>query len=126
VRAVAGRLGALLERTEQHLAVALLQPRDFNGVVSALKAAGYGGVVERVPTRPLLADIARTVLTERERDVLAALSEGATLGGIASRLTVSQNTVKTQLRSIYRKLGVSNREDAIAVAIDQHLLIERD
>jgi LuxR family maltose regulon positive regulatory protein len=39
---------------------------------------------------------------------------------------VSVNTVKTQLRSIYRKLGVANRDEAIAVALDRHLLAERD
>ncbi|GAA2179541.1 hypothetical protein GCM10009785_06570 [Brooklawnia cerclae] len=53
-------------------------------------------------------------LTERERIVLAELVRSPGAGEIAIALQVSRNTVKTQLRSIYRKLGVSTRSDAIA------------
>jgi LuxR family maltose regulon positive regulatory protein len=45
--------------------------------------------------------------------------------GIAEALFVSQNTVKTQLRSIYRKLGVSSRDEAVREARRQGLLGER-
>lgn len=60
-------------------------------------------------------------LTRRERTVLAHLSRGETTEGIASSLFVSPNTVKTQLRSIYRKLGVTRRDEAVEVARDLHL-----
>lgn len=52
-------------------------------------------------------------LTQRERVVLASLSEEKTLEQIASKLFVTRNTVKSQVRSVYRKLGVSTRADAI-------------
>jgi LuxR family transcriptional regulator of spore coat protein len=39
-----------------------------------------------------------------------------TLEQIASRLFVTRNTVKSQVRSVYRKLGVSTRADAVAWA----------
>lgn len=57
-------------------------------------------------------------LTPRERTVLTALAEhdGATVEELAARLWVSRNTVKSQLRSVYRKLGVSTRADAVAWA----------
>lgn len=55
-------------------------------------------------------------LTRRERVILANLNEDAILETIARRLYVSRNTVKTQVRSIYRKLGVSSRAEAIAKA----------
>ena len=55
-------------------------------------------------------------LTRRERVILANLSEDATLEQIARRLYVTRNTVKTQVRSVYRKLGVSTRAEAIAKA----------
>nr|NLD40610.1 response regulator transcription factor [Actinomycetales bacterium] len=41
---------------------------------------------------------------------------------IAKRLGVSVNTVKSQLRSSYRKLGVSSREEAVTAAIGLGLL----
>ena len=55
-------------------------------------------------------------LTERERVVLAALTRRATLRQIAQQEFISPNTVKTHVRNIYRKLGVSDRERVTAAA----------
>lgn len=55
-------------------------------------------------------------LTRRERVILAELDENTTLEEIASRLFVTRNTVKSQVRSVYRKLGVSNRAEAVECA----------
>lgn len=55
-------------------------------------------------------------LTVREQVVLSNLSEEVTLEQIASKLFVTRNTVKSQVRSVYRKLGVSSRADAVAWA----------
>ena len=55
-------------------------------------------------------------LTPRERAVLERLAAGGTLSEIAEGLHVSPNTLKTQLRSVYRKLGVGDRESALATA----------
>lgn len=55
-------------------------------------------------------------LTRRELVVLGNLSENVTLEEIASKLFVSRNTVKSQVRSLYRKIGVSTRADAVAWA----------
>lgn len=61
-------------------------------------------------------------LTEREARVLSELVIGDQISQIAERLHVSPNTVKSQLRSVYRKLGVSGREEAIRAAADHGLL----
>ena len=55
-------------------------------------------------------------LTTRERVVLAELGEDVTLEDIARRLFVTRNTVKSQGRSVYRKIGVSTRAEAVAWA----------
>lgn len=55
-------------------------------------------------------------LTRRERVVLSNLSEDVTLEQIASKLFVTRNTVKSQVRSLYRKIGVSTRAEAVAWA----------
>jgi DNA-binding NarL/FixJ family response regulator len=52
-------------------------------------------------------------LTRRERVVLSQLSEDVTLEQIATKLFVTRNTVKSQVRSLYRKLGVSTRAEAL-------------
>jgi DNA-binding CsgD family transcriptional regulator len=56
----------------------------------------------------------RPALTRRERVVLAGLmNKEETLEQIAEALFVTRNTVKSQVRSLYRKLGVSNRAAAV-------------
>lgn len=51
-----------------------------------------------------------------ETAVLGLLGSSLSLREIGQELYVSQNTVKTHIRAIYRKLGVSTRHDAIAAA----------
>jgi two-component system, NarL family, response regulator LiaR len=55
-------------------------------------------------------------LTERESELLSLLSTGMTNRELGSHLYVSENTIKTQLRSLYAKLGVRNRAHAAALA----------
>jgi two-component system, NarL family, response regulator LiaR len=55
-------------------------------------------------------------LTERESELLSLLSTGMTNRELGTHLYISENTVKTQLRHLYRKLGVRNRAQAASVA----------
>ena len=55
-------------------------------------------------------------LSARERLVLAQVQRGLTVAAIAAELYISPNTVKTHLRRLYRKLGVSTRDEAIRAA----------
>ena len=68
------------------------------------------------PHHPTRTDRGPVVLTTRERVVLACLEREITLGEIAADLFVTRNTVKSQVRSVYRKLGVRTRADAVARA----------
>jgi DNA-binding CsgD family transcriptional regulator len=60
--------------------------------------------------------VVRPTLSPRERDVLHELARGARYADIAANLFVSENTVKTHVSSLYAKLAVSRRSDALAVA----------
>jgi LuxR family maltose regulon positive regulatory protein len=64
----------------------------------------------------------RVRLTERESTVLRRLVETGSVAEIAGALYVSSNTVKSQLRSLYRKLGVASRDEALLVASEKGLL----
>ncbi|HEX6425155.1 MAG TPA: response regulator transcription factor [Acidimicrobiales bacterium] len=55
-------------------------------------------------------------LTRRESELLAMLGEGVTLRQAAQQLGLSVETVRTHTRNIYRKLDVSDRAAAVAVA----------
>jgi LuxR family maltose regulon positive regulatory protein len=61
-------------------------------------------------------------LSPQEQRVLRLLVAGRTYAEIARELIVSPNTIKTQVSSIYRKLGVSRRAEAAAVSQRLHLL----
>jgi LuxR family transcriptional regulator, maltose regulon positive regulatory protein len=64
----------------------------------------------------------RAVLSERELYVLALLPSMLSLDDIATDLTVSVNTVKSHVRAIYGKLGVSSRRLAVLTAHERGLL----
>ncbi|MFQ4150521.1 response regulator transcription factor [Arthrobacter sp. LAPM80] len=52
-------------------------------------------------------------LTQREAEVLALITQGLSNTEIADRVQLSVNTVKTFIRSCYRRIGVANRSNAI-------------
>ncbi len=64
---------------------------------------------------------ARLGLTQRESEVLALLVAGLSNKAIAARLVVSDDTVKTHLRGVYRKLDVGDRGGAVATALREGL-----
>lgn len=61
-------------------------------------------------------------LTPREREVLSLMVEGLHNAEIAERLVVSYSTIKFYVSSILAKLGVSSRVEAVAVALQHHLV----
>ncbi len=56
-------------------------------------------------------------LTEREREVLLLAAAGMTNRGIGARLSISDRTVQGHLASIYAKLGVGSRTEAVTKAL---------
>ena len=57
-------------------------------------------------------------LTRRERDVLSLLAEGHPNKEIARRLELQEVTVKVHLKGVFRKLGATNRTQAVRIAIE--------
>ncbi|CAM5267930.1 LuxR-family transcriptional regulator OS=Streptomyces glaucescens OX=1907 GN=SGLAU_19380 PE=4 SV=1 [Streptomyces glaucescens] len=70
------------------------------------------------PPEPLVA----AALSGREHDVLERLARMMSTQEIAADLYVSENTVKTHLKSVYRKLAVNRRSDAVRRARDLGLV----
>jgi LuxR family maltose regulon positive regulatory protein len=96
----------------------LLQVDD---VIELIKEINWPPALAAFTTRVL--DVRRerpaamwVALTESERAVLAMLSTQRSITEIAEVLTVSRNTVKTHVRTIYGKLGVHTRRDALTAA----------
>src|SRR3954447_9714986 len=57
-----------------------------------------------------------SALTDREWEVLDLLGAGTTTDGIARELVLSPETVRSHMKNVYRKLGVTSREDAVQAA----------
>jgi DNA-binding NarL/FixJ family response regulator len=60
-------------------------------------------------------------ITERESDVLKAMVDGLNNRAVAEKLFISEDTVKTHVRAIFRKLAVSERSQAVAMALREGL-----
>lgn len=108
-RALQAGAGALLEWTAdaERLAAAVL------GASHGLVAVPAGAVVDprvelTAPPEPL---------TPREREILGLLAAGDSNKTIAARLSISVHTVKYHVSSIFSKLGVTSRTEAVALAL---------
>jgi NarL family two-component system response regulator LiaR len=114
----AGAIGCLLKDV---LAEDLVRAiRQANHGTPVLAAAAAQALVKCVQTRPPLLG---HDLTEREREVLALLTEGCSNGAIAERLVVTPATVKFHVRSIRSKLGTTSRTETAVLAL-QHQLVK--
>ncbi|OBY80781.1 DNA-binding response regulator [Paenibacillus sp. KS1] len=90
----------------------LLQPE----IMERVFAARNRGHDERDPSTE------QTVLSEKERIVLQAIARGYRSKEIAGDMGISERTVKAHLTSIYNKLGVNSRSQAVAVAVERGII----
>jgi LuxR family maltose regulon positive regulatory protein len=85
-------------------------------------AAGMDALAAEVDEMPAEAPSGNSALTAAELRLLPLLSTHLSFREIGERLFVSRNTIKTQAISVYRKLGVSSRSEAIARASELGLV----
>jgi LuxR family maltose regulon positive regulatory protein len=104
---------ASLRSARERLEGAADAGRLHDWLVEAEGAARVAGGVPPATGEPL---------SDREQAVLRMLAGPLSLRDVGAELFVSHNTIKAHARAIYRKLGVSSRRDAIAVAVARELL----
>ncbi len=111
-----GRSGYLKRAMESGALGFLLKDAPASELSSAIRRVMKG---ERV-VDPALAASALSErgnpLTDRERDVLFASADGATIGDVAAKLYLSEGTVRNYLSTAIKKLGVRNRVEAARLA----------
>ena len=104
----------------------LLKDMSRNSLVDTIEAAMRGdtllkpNILQRVlaaqAATPAPKSAIESSLTDRELEVLQAAAQGERNKEIAYRLNISERTVKAHLSSIYNKLGVDSRANAVAIA----------
>ncbi|MGH3750949.1 MAG: response regulator transcription factor, partial [Micromonosporaceae bacterium] len=78
--------------------------------------------VLETPAKPPETPTGRLALTERELQVLRGMADGCSNAEIGRQLFVSEDTVKTHARRLFRKLGARDRAHAVAAAFRRGLL----
>lgn len=112
----AGAIGYLLKDVHaDKLAQAIREAHQGRATIDSAAAQVLVESAEQKPTPGY-------DLTEREREILVLLVEGKTNGEIAAELTLSPGTVRFHVSNILSKLGVSNRTEAVSMALQQRLL----
>lgn len=108
----------------------LLKDTNRAALFDTIRAAARGETLLKPEIMARLLDVASAPatpaspfnLTEREKEVLAAVALGERSKEIAVKLSITERTVKAHLASIYQKMGVDSRAGAIAVAAQHGLL----
>jgi DNA-binding NarL/FixJ family response regulator len=111
-----GAAGYLLKDTPRDQLVEAI--KDTAEGKTHVDPAVAGKLFARVAQSPIAVDTAvADVLSEREREVLALLARGLSNADIAARLYLSEGTVRNYVSSVYSKLGVSDRAQAVVLAM---------
>ncbi|MFT4305344.1 MAG: LuxR C-terminal-related transcriptional regulator [Microbacterium sp.] len=112
-------LRVLLEDRGMLLPLALLPASSLDALARASAGTPLAARVERARALALIPDAGtiRPRLTARELAVARELARHETVAKLAEALVVSPNTVKSQLRSLYRKLGVRDRAEAVQALV---------
>jgi DNA-binding NarL/FixJ family response regulator len=107
----AGALGYLLKDTSQS------QMLEAINTVHSGRRYIPSQIAARLAERMM-----RSNLTAREVEILEMLAKGLTNKQIGTALSISDNTVRNHVNSIMEKMEVSDRTEAVAVAIQQGIL----
>ena len=102
---------------------ALMKNSPNSQLVKALRTVAAGGrAISDEVERLLEEDPPAKALTPRQMEILEGMTRGLTIQDIARELGIREDRVKGHVNTIFAKLGVANRTEAVAVALRKHLL----
>lgn len=102
---------------------AMIKSDPIENIIDSVRKIHAGGEAFPREVLQLVAETPRpAVLTERQQEILHSATMGLTTEDIAKQLDISVSCVLKHFSSIFRKLDVTNRTEAIAVALRKSLL----
>jgi DNA-binding NarL/FixJ family response regulator len=117
--AAAGAYGVILKDVALEILVQSLR-RVACGHRLPLPSSDQAVPREREQKDVAIAENALTVLTDRERQIMALVSEGLSNKEIGRRLKIADGTIKVHLHHVYQKLEISNRTVLAALALSHN------
>lgn len=121
--------GDLVRRALQAGAIGyLLKDVETRELIWAVRQAAIGrGTMASAATQALIEAMAHPEqpgadLSPREREILSLMTSGLSNEHIATNLCVSRNTVRHHVRNILSKLDAANRTEAVALAVQHHMV----
>ena len=107
---------------DDYIVKPFILPNLLARIEAVLRRSRWQGETVEKKEKTLNKDVSIDGLTPKEKEVLELLAKGATNQDIADKLCVRDVTVKTHLNSIFKKLKVSNRTQAVLLAMEINLI----
>ncbi|MBD9223887.1 DNA-binding response regulator [bacterium] len=107
---------------DDYIVKPFILPNLLARVEAVLRRSKWQQEVQPKQEKTLNIDVNIDALTPKEKEVLALVAKGASNQEIADKLFVRDVTVKTHLNSIFKKLKVTNRTQAVLLAMQMNLI----
>ena len=107
---------------DDYIVKPFILPNLLARVEAVLRRSKWQQEVQPKAEKTLNKDVNIDALTPKEKEVLALVAKGASNQEIADKLFVRDVTVKTHLNSIFKKLKVTNRTQAVLLAMQMNLI----
>lgn len=100
----------------------VLKDEPTEDIVKAIQAAHKGTFFISPLLEKAMKEAEKELITPREREILRLMKDGLTVKEASKKLFLSPSTIKAHLRTIYKKLQVNNRAQAVSKAIEKGYL----
>ena len=107
---------------DDYIVKPFILPNLLARVEAVLRRSKWQQEAQPKVEKTLNKDVSIDALTPKEKEVLALVAQGASNQEIADKLFVRDVTVKTHLNSIFKKLKVTNRTQAVLLAMQMNLI----
>lgn len=107
---------------DDYIVKPFILPNLLARIEAVLRRSKWQQEAQHKQEKTLNKDVSIDALTPKEKEVLALVAQGASNQEIADKLFVRDVTVKTHLNSIFKKLKVTNRTQAVLLAMQMNLI----